>query len=246
MASQIERVILELRRRIFSGELAPGERLVELQFAAELEVSRTPLRIALGELEKEGLLERLPKRGFRVRLFTLSAIGDAIDVRGALESLAVERLAERGANESVLIQLQGCIAEGQALVEAARKDKLRLDAASWIAMNAQFHAILIDAADNAMLKEAIAAVNKTPMAGAGSLGLNGHLPVLEFPLIARAQQDHEDVLDALRSREGGRAAYLMREHARRSRDNKLAIMAKLNGVSSAATVSTALLTPALV
>lgn len=245
MASQIERVILELRRRIFSGELAPGERLVEVQYAAKLDVSRTPLRIALGELEKEGLLERLPKRGFRVRLFTLSAIGDAIDVRGALEALAAERLAERGASEKVLRQLQNCIAEGHALVEAARNDKLRLDASSWIAMNAQFHAILIDAADNAMLKEAIAAVNKTPMAGAGSLGLNGRLPVLEFPLIARAQQDHEDVFDAIRSREGGRAAYLMREHARRSRDNKLAIMARLNGMPAEAALAPASLKHAL-
>ncbi len=245
MASQIERVIQELRHRIFSGELAPGERLVEVQCATELAVSRTPLRIALGELEKEGLLERLPKRGFRVRLFTIAAIGDAIDVRGALEALAVERLAERGASANVLAKLQDCVADGHALIEAARLNKLRLDAASWIAMNAQFHTTLIEAADNIMLKEAIDAVNKTPMAGAGSLGLNGSLPVLEFPLISRAQEDHHEVLNAIRSREGGRAAYLMREHARRSRDNKLAIMAKLHGTAGGLSADTALPTAIL-
>ncbi|MCB2005085.1 MAG: GntR family transcriptional regulator, partial [Rhodoferax sp.] len=71
MSSQIERVVTELRGRILSGQLPAGHRVVELQFAQELAVSRTPLRLALGELEKEGLLERLPTRGFKVRAFTL-------------------------------------------------------------------------------------------------------------------------------------------------------------------------------
>jgi GntR family transcriptional regulator of vanillate catabolism len=229
MASQIEHVIQALRRCIYSGSLAPGERLVELQWAAELQVSRTPLRIALGELEKEGLLERLPKRGFRVRQFTMEAISDAIDVRGALEGLAVERLAERGVPTEALATLQACLTEGRTLVEAARVDGLRLDAAGWIAMNARFHATLVEAAGNSMLSEALTLVSKTPMAGAASLGLNGALPVLEFALIARAQEDHEDIVRALRAREGSRAASLMREHARRSRDNKQAIMARAPG-----------------
>ncbi|MFZ4289248.1 GntR family transcriptional regulator [Variovorax sp. HJSM1_2] len=224
MASQIERVTQALRRCIFSGQLAPGERLVELQWAATLQVSRTPLRIALGELEKQGLLERLPKRGFRVRAFTMEAISDAIDVRGALEGLAAERLAEKGVAAEPLATLQACLTEGRALVEAARADGLRLDAAGWIAMNARFHACLVEAAGNQMLSDALEMVSKTPMAGAASLGLDGALPVLEFALIARAQEDHEDIVRALGRREGSRAASLMREHARRSRDNKQAIL----------------------
>jgi DNA-binding FadR family transcriptional regulator len=65
MASRIATVITRLREMILAGELTPGERLREVPFAQRLGVSRTPLRIALGELEKEGLLERLPTRGFR-------------------------------------------------------------------------------------------------------------------------------------------------------------------------------------
>ncbi|KAG1246519.1 hypothetical protein G6F65_020641 [Rhizopus arrhizus] len=88
MAAQIDKVISELRDMVLSGALQPGERIVELQFSARLGVSRTPLRIALPELEKEGLLERLPSRGFRVRSFTVDEIGDAVDVRGVLEGMA--------------------------------------------------------------------------------------------------------------------------------------------------------------
>jgi DNA-binding transcriptional MocR family regulator len=66
MASQTERVASELRRRILSGELAPGLRIRELRFAPELGVSRTPMRLALAELEREGLLERMGTRGIKV------------------------------------------------------------------------------------------------------------------------------------------------------------------------------------
>jgi GntR family transcriptional regulator of vanillate catabolism len=96
MSSQIDYTTQELRRRILSGQVAPGERMVELELSAQLAVSRTPIRIALGELEKEGLLERLPTRGFRVRQFSVDEITNAVDVRGVLEGMAARQAAERG------------------------------------------------------------------------------------------------------------------------------------------------------
>ena len=64
MAAQIDKVISELRDMVLSGALQPGERVVELQFSARLGVSRTPLRIALTELEKEGLLNGCRRAAF--------------------------------------------------------------------------------------------------------------------------------------------------------------------------------------
>lgn len=226
MASQIERVINELRRKVLAGELAPGERLVELQVSADLGVSRTPLRIALGELEKEGLLERLPKRGFQVRRFTMDAIAHAVDVRGVLEGMAARCVAEAGASAALLAELQSCVDEGQAVLHEAA-DGQAIDAARWIAMNAHFHGALVAGADNTALAAALEVVGRTPMAGPGALGLNGSLPRLEHTLIQRAQIDHADVLHAIRAREGGRAEAIMREHARRSRDNKREMMQRL-------------------
>ena len=66
MATQIHTVTHELRRRLMTGAYAPGARLVELQLSAELGASRTPIRLAFEELAREGWLERLPTRGFRV------------------------------------------------------------------------------------------------------------------------------------------------------------------------------------
>jgi GntR family transcriptional regulator of vanillate catabolism len=224
MASQIHRVIDELRHRIVVGQLLPGDRLVEVHFSAELGVSRTPLRIALGELEKEGLLERLPKRGFQVRRFTIDAIAQAVDVRGVLEGMAARTVAEVGASAQVLQTLAACVDEGHAVLhEAAGPDK-SIDAARWIAMNARFHGAIVDAAQNTALVTAIDVVSRTPMAGAGALNLNGSLPRLEFTLIQRAQNDHADVVHAIAAREGARAEAIMREHARRSRDNKREVL----------------------
>jgi GntR family transcriptional regulator of vanillate catabolism len=228
MASQIERVTIELRRRILSGALPPGERVLEVQCAAELGVSRTPLRLALGELEKEGLLERLATRGFRVRQVTLAQVAMAIDVRGTLEGMAARLLAEAGAPAAVMAALNSCLHEGRALIDAAGAQSEPVDTLRWAAMNGRFHRTLVDAAGNPVLRSALDHVAKTPMAGPVALGASGQ-PLLELPFVQRAQQDHEDIVRAIEAREGVRAEALMREHARRSRDNKRVLVDALQG-----------------
>jgi GntR family transcriptional regulator, vanillate catabolism transcriptional regulator len=187
---------------------------------AELGASRTPIRLAFEELTKEGLLERLPTRGFRVKAFNAKELADAIDVRGALEGMAARLVAERGLAPQDLAAMQRCVEEGAALLREAAQQDLLIDAERWIAMNASFHATLVRAADNSALASALAHVSKTPLAGAAALSLHGMSPTLEYTFIQRAQQDHEDIVAALQAGEGARAEALMREHARRSRDNK--------------------------
>jgi hypothetical protein len=147
--------------------------MVELELSAQLAVSRTPIRIALGELEKEGLLERLPTRGFRVRQFSVDEIANAVDVRGVLEGMAARQAAERGLSPDARAELQACITEGHLLLEKAEAAGHVIDAARWVPMNARFHAALVEAAGNSTLASALAHVSKTPMAGAGALSLNG-------------------------------------------------------------------------
>jgi GntR family transcriptional regulator of vanillate catabolism len=233
MSSQIDYTINALRGKILEGELRPGERMVELELSAQLSVSRTPIRIALGELEKEGLLERLPTRGFRVRQFTVQEIANAVDVRGVLEGMAARQAAEQGLSPETRSELQACISEGRELLDKAQADGHLIDAARWVPMNARFHNALVLAAHNTTLASALAHVSKTPMAGAGALSLNGMLPLLEYSFIQRAQRDHEDVLAALLAAEGTRAEALMREHAHRSRNNKRELISRLQNGKTA-------------
>lgn len=220
MATHIHSVVNEIKRRITTGQYQPGERLVELQLVDDLGVSRTPIRLAFEELAKDGLLERLPTRGFRVKTFDARHLSDAIDVRGTLEGMAARLVAERGGSADHLEQLRDCVEEGRLLLAAAVTAGYRVDPRQWMVINAKFHAALLGAAANQPLTEAVGFISKMPMAAAAALSTEGVAPQLEYEFIARAQQDHCELLTAIEQREGMRAEWIMREHARKTRDNK--------------------------
>ncbi|HJA07464.1 MAG TPA: GntR family transcriptional regulator [Candidatus Mediterraneibacter pullicola] len=92
-----------LRRAILRGELKPGERLMEIQLANKLGVSRTPIREAIRKLELEGLVLMIPRKGAEVAEITEKNLRDVLEVRCALEELAVqlacERIDKRGIKE---------------------------------------------------------------------------------------------------------------------------------------------------
>ena len=90
-----------LRQAILRGELKPGERLMEIQLADKLGVSRTPIREAIRKLELEGLVLMIPRRGAEVAEITEKSLRDVLEVRGALEELAVELACDRITEEGI-------------------------------------------------------------------------------------------------------------------------------------------------
>jgi DNA-binding GntR family transcriptional regulator len=88
-------VVPALREAIVEGVLAPGSRLSEVQVAKQLNVSRTPMREAFAQLEREGLVTVLPRVGAYVRAVTLRDVEEIYTVRAALECLAVQLASER-------------------------------------------------------------------------------------------------------------------------------------------------------
>jgi DNA-binding GntR family transcriptional regulator len=94
--SQAVKAQLRLRELILSGDLEAGERIAELAIVERLGMSRTPIRAALMRLEQEGLLEKFPGGGYKVRTFSERDVADAIEMRGTVEGLAARLAAERG------------------------------------------------------------------------------------------------------------------------------------------------------
>ena len=84
-----------IRRAILRGELKPGERLMEIQLANKLGVSRTPIREAIRKLELEGLVLMVPRKGAEVAEITEKNLRDVLEVRCALEELAVQLACDR-------------------------------------------------------------------------------------------------------------------------------------------------------
>lgn len=225
MATQINSVVNEIKRRIISGQYQPGERLLELQLVDDLGVSHTPIRLAFEELAKDGLLERLPTRGFRVKSFNAKDLSDAIDVRGTLEGMAARLAAEKGMDSQSMQVLYSCLDEGRKLLAEALEAGNVLDARKWMVINATFHRTLIQAAGSKPLEDAVNFISKIPMAAATSIIIEGVAPQLEYEFIARAHHEHCDLVAAIEQREGMRAESIMREHARKTRDNKQRLLA---------------------
>ncbi len=84
-----------LREAILRGDLKPGERLMELQLASRLGVSRTPIREAIRMLEQEGLAVTVPRRGAHVAKMTLKSMEDVLEIRETLDEFAVKMACER-------------------------------------------------------------------------------------------------------------------------------------------------------
>lgn len=132
-----------LRQAILRGELKPGERLMEIKLANKLGVSRTPIREAIRKLELEGLVVMIPRKGAIVGEITEKSLRDVLEVRKALEELAVGLACDR-------IQPQGL----KELKEAAAEFKKALkcnDVTTFAEADVKFHDIIYHATDNQRL-----------------------------------------------------------------------------------------------
>ena len=129
-----------LRQAILKGELKPGERLMEIALAERLGVSRTPIREAMRKLEQEGLVVMIPRRGAQV---TEKDLNDVLEVRIALENVAIEKACARMSEEEMsrlwlaAKEFEHTITEGN-LVKLAEAD-------------VAFHEIIYQASDNKRL-----------------------------------------------------------------------------------------------
>lgn len=136
-----------LRRRIMLGELAQGSRLHEPALAAELEVSRVPLREALPRLHHEGLISAAPRRSSVVTTWTEQLVNDLFDARLALEVAAAGQAARHVRRGSEPLNLE----------EAVRRAEDRLAAESeslaQAAANSRIHMTLIEASGNELMTE---------------------------------------------------------------------------------------------
>lgn len=213
---QVEKVTLQLRRMLLAGEFAPGSRIAEIPLAQRLGVSRTPVRQALGVLEREGLLLSSPRRGFVVREITVAQIVDAFDVRGVLEGMACRLAVERGLEVETRVVMETCLEEGERMLAKGRFDAE--DPPRWSEMNARFHGAIARASRSLPLAEAIAFNGRLPMVAAGAIAFNAQGLEVSFRNMQAAQAEHRDLFDAMRKGESARAETLAREHAYKSRE----------------------------
>jgi GntR family transcriptional regulator of vanillate catabolism len=209
-------VVDRLREMIMSGELAGGERLLEIQLSAQLQVSRTPIREALIILSEDGLVEYRPNRGYVVRTFTLDYIMDAYVIREMLEGVACRLAAEKGIDDASYRKMESLLGEGDRILnEVGLKDEARDPLRE---INDQFHRFIVDAAGNAVLAQALTIATNIPYSSSRvAHWYQEDDPEGLFQLRSLHAQHHA-ILSAIRAGEGYRAETLMRGHIAGSAD----------------------------
>ena len=140
-------VFKTLRQGILTGELKPGERLMEIHLANKLGVSRTPIREAIRKLELEGLVTMIPRRGAEVAQITEKSMKDVLEVRKVLDDLSVELACERITEEEKEMLKNACVDFEEAVKTGDFAKIAKTDVA--------FHDIIVTATRNIRLSQMV-------------------------------------------------------------------------------------------
>ena len=186
-----------LRRAILTGQLMPGERLMEIHLAQKLGVSRTPVREAIHKLELEGLVTMMPRRGAQVAQISEKGLKDVLEVRRALDAFCAELACERITPK-----------EEEELKKACREfeEAVKIGDPTLIATkDVAFHDIIINSTGNERL---ISTINN----------LAEQIYRYRFEYIKDASQrprlmeEHRTLLDAILNKDSARAGKAARIH----------------------------------
>ncbi|WP_122553936.1 GntR family transcriptional regulator [Pseudomonas viridiflava] len=211
MSKPGQTVLVSLRKMIASGELAAGERLMEVPTAERFGVSRMPVRMAFRTLEQEGLLVPFGGRGFQVRSISPHEIAGAVEVRGVLEGLAARQMAEIGVSQQARDELETCLVQGDALF--AKGFVTEDDLEVYHDLNMRLHRVIVEGSGNPAIADALARNDHLPFASVTALAVDRNDLVREFRRFNFAHMQHHAVVDALINGQSARAEAIMREHA---------------------------------
>ena len=192
-----------LRQAILKGELAPGERLMEIQLAQKLGVSRTPVREAFQTLEAEGLIELRMNRGAIVKTIDEKYITDHYEMRILLESEAAKRAAQRGMPDA---------ADYIKKLEALQSHMESVSTEEYEELNLAVHSAIWTAADNERLYKFLSSLWNGPSVGIASPKLDHYI---------KSTQEHIDILKAIQKQDAKAAQKEMAKHIERSLNNIL-------------------------
>ena len=192
-----EGVYETLREAIKTGGLTPGERLMEIQLAEELGVSRTPVREAIRKLELERFVVMIPRRGTYVANLSLKDINEVFEIRAALDGLAAGLAAER-ITEEELEQLERLLVEISEHIDQHDNEKI-------VATDEAFHDILYRASRNERLVGIIYNLREQ-FTRFRSVSIN-------YPgRLQNTLEEHRQLVEAIARREPDMAQQKAREH----------------------------------
>lgn len=187
----------ELRKAILSGEMVPGQRLVEVELAETYGVTRASLRQALLDLAAEGLVERIPNRGARVRVVPIEEAIAITECRMVLEGLCAAKAAERATDDDI-DRLRGLGDEMQAAVAAGEPLK-------YSQLNQAMHRLVLEMSGQKAAAELIDRLRAQLIRHQYKLALQPGRPAVSLP-------QHLAIIESIADRDPEAAEVAARRH----------------------------------
>lgn len=191
-------IAASLRSQILEGQLKPGRRVIEPELAESFGASKTPVREALQELVAEGLVEVLPKKGYRIRDMDAADLLEILDLRAVLEAHAAA-LAARTADAEAVHRLRERW--------EAQRDATGLEPLERTLRARDFHAEISRIADSGRLRAVLDGLHREMVRA------HHVLPELRWHLAEDIElREHREILEAVAAGEPERSAQAMRTH----------------------------------
>ncbi len=196
-ADSVERIYGIVKEFAIDFHFRPGEKINEAELAAQLGVSRTPVRAALNRLESDGFVISVPNKGFYARNLTPDAVRDLYELRAAIESAAFVLACERASD-----------AEVEATVAAWEQHSDLDEQGSWakIALaDEAFHMALTRLSKNTQMASALEAL-------ASRIRFFRRVNLEVLAQRTESYQEHAAIIDALRRRDAAEGAAILQKH----------------------------------
>ncbi len=205
-----------LRNAILTNEIPVGFQATEVEIAARLGMSRTPVHEAMARLQEEGFVQILPRRGILVKGLSPSDLLEIYDILIGLEGAAAERLALEGGDgiAEVVQELEGLTKRMELALDAGDMD-------AWADADEAFHDALVARCGNGRIRRLAATVSGQSHR-ARRLTLNMRPPPKQSAI------EHRDIIQAIAAADPIAAGSAARAHRRRARDQLVPILRRLN------------------
>lgn len=198
-----EIVYEELKRQIMIGEIPPGTRMMEVELAEDMGVSRTPIREAIRKLEKEGLVSIEPRRGAYASDISIKDMVDVLEVREFLEGMAAG-LAAKKINDEEIETLKKATATYKKAVENGNTEEI-------IKEDELFHKLIVDCSGNKTLIQMINQVQELALRFR-------YIYYEDFSRYRNMPYEHQEILDAILSGDSEKARGIADAHVLRLKE----------------------------
>lgn len=195
-----EIVYEELKREILVGEIAPGTRMMEIELADEMGVSRTPVRETIRKLEKEGLVTIEPRKGAYASDVSIKDMVDVLEVREDLEAMAAAMAAQKVNKDEKQALIEATMEYKEAVESERTEDIIRCDE--------KFHQLIVNCSGNKTLVQLFSQVQELALRFR-------YLYYDDFSRYERMPMEHREIEEAILSGDYEKARVAAGEHVKK-------------------------------